>query len=45
MLWNSHIFEAVPDECHNILSFDQIVEGIFIKFSEDVKIKRESKYF
>lgn len=37
MLWNSQIFEALPDELHSILSFDQL--GIFIKFSEDIKLK------
>lgn len=44
VLWNSHIFEALPDEFHSILSFDQI-EGIFIKFPEDVKIKGKANTF
>ena len=44
--WNSHVFfEAFPDEFHNILSFNQIVKGIFIKFSEDVEIKGKANIF
>lgn len=46
MLWNSHIiFEALPYEFHSILSFDQTVEGICIKFSEDVNIKGKENAF
>lgn len=45
VLWNSHIFGALPDEFHNILSFDQIAEGIFFKFSENIKIKGKANTF
>lgn len=44
--WNSHVcFEAFPDEFRNILSFNQIVEGIFIKFSEDIEMKGKANIF
>lgn len=46
MLWHSHVFfETLSDEFHSILSFNRIVEGIFIKFSEDLEIKGKENSF